>query len=164
MYRITLEWHDGNRLITKTVSQDDNTLKPDIIRVGRGDESLCDIVLKNTDAQIIATVSKIHAEIFFDNNTKNFFIQNLTANRPQPNPLVVNGTKLIQGKIKLTKGSLIQLGKVNLRVKNLEEPQAAPVYQVNCSGPKSHVLEDKYEGKNCPYCGYVVYTGTMIKL
>ncbi|ELR99597.1 FHA domain-containing protein [Gloeocapsa sp. PCC 73106] len=163
MYRIILEWSEGDRLRTRTISTDDPTLFPNVIRLGRGDQTQCDVILTNTDPQIERTVSRLHAEIIFDPQKKAFFLRNLTGDRPAPNPIIVDNQTIIKEVVKLDSGTTIKLGKILLTVKTLEIISTSSQYIVKCSGPKQHLLTKEYEGLNCPYCGYLVFTGTILK-
>lgn len=69
------------------------------------------------------SVSGVHAGLYFDPKTLNFHIRNLTRDRlppKQPNPVWVNGRKMIQEEPALEANSQIQLGHIVLRVKSIE--------------------------------------------
>lgn len=166
MYRITLEWSERGRIRTRTISTDDQTLVPDTIRIGRGDENQCDITLTDTNPKIEKTASKVHAAIVYDSQQKAFFIHNLTRDRKlpkRPNPVIIDGKKIIQEIVKVNRGSVINLGHFLLKVKALELPPNSERFMVKCSGPKQHIVGSEYVGLNCPYCGYIVLTGTTLK-
>jgi len=168
MYRITLEWSDGDRLRTKTITADDYTHTPQKIIIGRGSEDVCDVVLKHQDSQILNTVSNTHLELFYDQNQNSFFAKNLTQNRQHPklpNPVLINGQKVITEVVKIEQGTQIQLGKILLKVKVLEIKKPNNQFVIKCSNPNhSHIVPPEYEGLNCPICGYIVFTGTTLKL
>lgn len=167
MYKLTLEWAEGSQIRSKTITDNDTTIIPNTIRIGRGDETQCDVVLKHPEPEIEYTVSRVHAEISFDTQKNGFFLRNLTQNRQspkQPNPVIVEGKKIITEDVKLQQGTQIQLGKMSLTIKALEIPDTNLEYIVKCSGPKQHIVDKEYEGLNCPYCGYIVFTGTVLKI
>ncbi len=168
MYQITLEWSDTNRVRTKTITDKDYTHTHQKIIIGRGDEDVCDVVLKHQNPQILNTVSNVHLELFYDKNRNCFFAKNLTQNRQPPklpNPAIINGKKVIQETVKIEQGTQIKLGKILLQVKVLELQKPNNKFVVKCSNPNnSHTIDPKYQGLNCPVCGYIVFTGTTIKL
>lgn len=168
MYQITLEWSDTNRVRTKTLTADDYTHTPQKIIIGRGGEDVCDVVLMHQNSQILNTVSNVHLELFYDQNKNCFFAKNLTQNRQPPkvpNPAIINGQKVITEVVKIEQGTKIKLGKILLTVKALELKISNNQFMVKCSNPNhSHTLDPEYEGLNCPICGYIVFTGTTIKL
>ena len=167
MYQITLEWSDTNRVRTKTITSADYTHTPKKIIIGRGSENVCDVVLKHQNPQILKTVSRVHLELLYDQNQNCFFAKNLTQNHQihkLPNPAIINGQKVIKEIVKIEQGSQIKLGKILLKVKFLELQKTNDKFMVTCSNPNDpHVLDLEYEGLNCPICGYIVFTGTMIK-
>jgi len=166
MYRITLAWQEKDRIRTRTIADDDYTLYPNKIIVGRGDENECDITLHHLDPEIIRTVSLIHLEIFYDQETNKFLGKNLTKNRQppkRPNPIIIDGKKIINDIVEIKQNSVLKLGKITMVVRNIELPENKGKYIIKCSGPQKHSLSMEYEGSNCPYCGYVVFTGTTLK-
>ncbi|MBE9221262.1 FHA domain-containing protein [Cyanobacterium stanieri LEGE 03274] len=166
MYSVTLAWQENREIHTRTITENDYTLRPQRIIIGRGEEKECDIILKHSDPTIIKTVSKTHLEIFYDQEKNKLFAQNLTKNRQppkQPNPIIINGKKIIHDILEIHKKTVIKLGKITLVVRNIELPDRTGEYIVKCSGQKKHILPPEYEGLNCPYCGYVVFTGTTLK-
>lgn len=166
MYKLTLEWEEGDRVRTRTITADDQTIVADAIRIGRSNPQQCDILLYHPDANILMTVSGLHIEIYFDRQQNNFYLRNLTKDRQppkRPNPAIVDGKKIVTKDAPIRLGSQIQLGKMQLRVKALEVPQTNTFsYVVTCSGPKHHKLDPQYVGLNCPHCGYLVQIGTML--
>lgn len=168
MYQITLEWSDTNRIRTKTITANDYTHTPNKIIIGRGSKDICDVVLKHQNLQILNTVSNVHLELFYDQDKNSFFAKNLTQNRQPPkipNPIIINGQKIIKEIVKIEQGTKIQLGRILLTIKLLKLNEVQNKFIVKCSNPNhSHALDLEYQGLNCPICGYIVFTGTMIKL
>ncbi|MGY6529837.1 MAG: FHA domain-containing protein [Cyanobacterium sp.] len=166
MYRITLAWQEDREIRTRTIADDDCTLYPQKIIIGRGEQKECDITLKHSDPMIIRTVSNTHLQIFYDQEKNKLFANNLTQNRQppkKPNPIIINGKKIIHDTVEIDKNTVIKLGKITMVVRNIELQNRTGEYIVKCSGAKKHILTPEYEGLNCPYCGYVVFTGTTLK-
>jgi pSer/pThr/pTyr-binding forkhead associated (FHA) protein len=168
MYQITLEWSDNDRIRTKTLTADDYTHISQTIIIGRGGEDVCDVVLKHQNPQILNTVSNVHLALFYDPNRNCFFAKNLTQNRQPPkipNPVIINGKKVITEVVKIEQGTQIKLGKLLLKVKVLDIKKSNNQFVVKCSNPNHpHIIDRQYESLNCPICGYIVFTGTTIKL
>ncbi len=168
MYRITLEWSDTNKVRTKTITAENQTHAPQKIIIGRGSKDVCDVVLKHQNPQTLKTVSHVHLELFYDQNQNCLLARNLTQNRQppkRPNPIIIDGQKIIKEVVKINEGSQIKLGKIVLTVKVLELEKPNQQFMVQCSNPEhTHTLEAEYEGLNCPICGYIVFTGTTLKL
>ncbi|WP_069790239.1 FHA domain-containing protein [Cyanobacterium sp. IPPAS B-1200] len=166
MYRITLAWQENRQIRSRTIADDDYTLYPQKIIIGRGDEKQCDITLKHSDPMIIRTVSQAHLEIFYDQGKNKFLAKNLTQNRQtpkKPNPLIIDRKKVISDTVEINENTVIKLGKITMVVRNIKLPDHCGEYIIKCSGPKEHILSKEHEGLNCPYCGYVVFTGTTLK-
>ena len=167
MYLITLEWSDKHQIRSKTITPKDSTIVPNKIIIGRGEE-VCDVVLQHQDPQIIQTVSTTHLAIFYNQNDKNFYAHNLTRNRQAPlqkNPAFIDGKKVIDEMVRIKLGSQIQLGKILIEVKNLALENDNREFVINCSNPNEpHKLSLEYEGLNCPFCGYIVFAGTTLKI
>jgi len=168
MYQITLQWSEGDRTLTRTITAEDHTHTPQKIIIGRGSEDVCDLVLKHQNPQILNTVSNVHLELFYEQNQNCFFAKNLTQNRQPPklpNPVLINGQKVITEVVKIEQGTKIKLGKILLTVKVLELKKPNNQFVVKCSNPNhSHIVDPQFEGLNCPICGYIVFTGTTLKL
>ncbi|MEN9262034.1 MAG: hypothetical protein Q6L60_13825, partial [Thermostichus sp. HHBFW_bins_43] len=91
----------------------------------------------------------------------------------QPNPIWVNGQKIIQEELALEANSQIQLGRVVLKVKSIEavvkdrgvtlNRGALDALKVKCSRLQNpHYLPPEYQGQNCPYCGYLVLSASLV--
>lgn len=171
MQQLTLEWAAANQNLSQTVSLDQSTKTTGVIRVGR-DATLCDVVLKHPDPSIEKTVSGLHVEIFLNPATNSFYLRNLTRDRQppkQPNPVVVDGQKVITEEVPLRAGSQIRLGRMALTVKAIDSPQAAPQlpqtpqYVKVCANSKTpHHYPLSYNNFNCEICGYVMLGATLI--
>lgn len=162
MYEIALEWTEGNRQITQTITSEQTTKSPGKIRIGR-DETQCDIVLND----FTNTVSRLHIEIFFDTIQNNLTLRNLTQTRQKPNPVIVDHKKIIQQEMPLKIGSQIKLGKWSLKVKHIQLPENEfqsgsnqGSYGVKC--PNGHILAQNYLGDFCPYCGSAVQASETV--
>lgn len=168
MHHLTLEWVIANQNLSQTVSLEQSTRVPGTIRIGR-DIALCDVVLRHPDPAIEKTVSGLHIEIFLDRNTNNFYLRNLTRDRQppkQPNPVVVDGKKVIMEEVPLRAGSQIRLGRMALTVKSVETGQQAPQtpqYMRVCANSKTpHYYPLEYNKLNCEVCGYVMLGATLL--
>lgn len=162
MYGLTLEWREGNRQISQTISPEQTTKQSGRIRIGR-DPTQCDFVLNDTTS----TVSRLHVEIFYHTVSNQLWLRNLTQNRQKPNPVVVDQRKIIQEEAPLKVGSDIKLGKWSLQVKHIQLPQKQAqsnaqerVYGVQC--PNGHIISQSYLGDFCPYCGYAVQASETV--
>lgn len=175
MYQLTLEWteadpatqaaeHPQRRL--QTLSSDMSQL----VTIGR--DPNCDVVL-NDQAR---SVSGVHAGLYFDPKSLSFHIRNLTRDRlppKQPNPIWVNGQKVIQEELSIAPDSQIQLGRMVLKVKSIEAVMkdrgvtlsrgSLDALKVKCSRLQNpHYLPPEYQGQNCPYCGHLVLSASLV--
>jgi len=162
MYGLTLEWSDGERQISQSISSEQTTKQQGTIRIGR-DERQCDVVLNDSTI----TVSRLHVEIFYEATQNTLLLRNLTQNRQQPNPVVVDQQKIIQQETPLKVGSHIKLGKRSLKVKQIklphkqsQQPSHQEVYGVQC--PNGHILSQNYLGDFCPHCGNAVQASETV--
>jgi len=171
MQQLTLEWAIANQNLSQTLLLDQSTKTPGVIRVGR-DASRCDVILNHPDPSIEKTVSGLHIEIFFNPTTNTFYLRNLTRDRQppkQPNPVVVDGQKVITEEVPLRVGSQIRLGRMTLTVRAIELPQVAaqvpgrPQYMKVCANSKTpHYYPLTYDKFNCEACGYVMLGATLL--
>jgi pSer/pThr/pTyr-binding forkhead associated (FHA) protein len=148
MYKISLEWFDGNRTHTRTILAEDKTKENGLITIGR-DENQCDIFFPISET----TVSRSHAAIFYDGKQKKLFVKNLTKNKTTPNPVIVDGKSVILEAAPLKIGSIIKLGKLSINVTQIEFTATGTeqVYGVRCIN--GHLLPYDHIGDFCPYCG-----------
>ena len=166
VYRLTLEWAEANQRRSQTVSP----VLGKLVTIGR--DPGCDVVLNDPTR----SVSGIHAGLYLDPKTLSFHIRNLTRDRlppKQPNPIWVNGRKIIQEELALEVNSQIQLGRIVLSVKSIEvarKDQGVPLsrgtldtLKVRCSRLENpHYLPPEYQGQNCPYCGHLVLSASLV--
>lgn len=109
---LILEWQQDDRTRCQKLFADDSTIKAIIGR----DKDHCDVVIDdNTN-----TVSRIHAEIIKEPSIGKFYLLNRTRVRTKPNPIYVDGEKIIHQLAPLKEGSEICLGKIKLKVKAIE--------------------------------------------
>lgn len=169
MYSLKFEWVDQERTYTQTISDTDKTLFHHKIIIGRGNAQECDVTIQHSNILTLKTVSKKHLEIFYNADNRTFWAKNLTATyKPpkKPNPIVIDGKKIVTEVAPIEEHSEIKLGKVTITVTKMgiaDKGNSEKQYIVKCSGPEQHSLDLKYQGLNCPYCGYIVLTGTIIK-
>ncbi|WAL59367.1 FHA domain-containing protein [Thermocoleostomius sinensis] len=171
MQQLTLEWAAADQHLSQTVSLQQSTKNPGTIRVGR-DATMCDVVIKHPDPTIEKTVSGLHIEIFFNPEHHQFYLRNLTRDRQppkRPNPVVVDGQKVVMEEVPLHVGSQIRLGRMALQVKSIDtqpvpvEPPAVPIYQRVCGNPRTpHYHPLTYDKLNCDICGYVMQGATLV--
>lgn len=162
MYKLTLEWLEGGRERSQTFTSAQGTKCPGAIRIGRSKEQ-CDLVPSESESSL----SRLHVEIFFNSNTNNFWVRNLTRDRPtaKRNPIIVDGQKVLEGEASIKTGSQIQLGKIVLKIRAIEQLEieqinqvsSQPVYGIKC--PSGHVLPYDYLGLFCPHCGKAMQSG-----
>jgi predicted component of type VI protein secretion system len=148
MSSLLLEWQDNQQILTRMISGKE-AVRDKPVTIGRNPN--CDIQIND----VTKTVSGVHVGIFFDSNTNSFYLLNLTRDRPQPNPAIIDGKKICSEEILLHIGSKIQLGKkVKLQVKAIEKQVHR---KSKCSHPKTpHILPLEYLHGNCPMDGSVV--------
>jgi hypothetical protein len=156
MYKITLEWIEGDRTRSQTISDQDNTKEVGNIFIGR-DEIQSDVVLPSSEK----TVSRLHVVIFYDSQRKGLFLKNVTSNKSSPNPAIVDGKIIISEEVLLSHGSIIKLGNLTLRITYLEI--IIPKYGVQCVNCKREIPYD-YIGDFCPHCGYSLQANQTIYL
>lgn len=171
MQQLTLEWAVAGQNLSQTISLQQPTRVPGTIRVGR-DAALCDVVLRHPDPNVEKTVSGLHIEIFLEPQTSTFYLRNLTRDRQppkQPNPVVVDGKKIITEEMPLRVGSQIRLGRMVVTVKAIEtaakQPEVPqnPQYMRVCANAKTpHYYPLDYNKFNCEICGYVMLGATLI--
>ncbi|NJK77135.1 MAG: FHA domain-containing protein [Oscillatoriales cyanobacterium RU_3_3] len=162
MYKLTLEWMEEGRERSQTFTSAQATKCPGAIRIGRSKEQ-CDLVPSETESSL----SRLHVEIFLNTNTNNFWVRNLTRDRPSAkrNPIIVDGQKIMDGEIKIETGSQIQMGKITLKIRAIEQLEVEqtervsgqPVYGIKC--PSGHILPYNYLGLFCPHCGKGIQSG-----
>jgi predicted component of type VI protein secretion system len=163
MYRFTLEWLEGSQLRSKTVSAVEAEERQTPFRIGR-DEQQCDVVVNDETS----SVSRFHAEILFKSEQSRLYLRNATAERSQPNLVIVDGQKILKQEIVLQMGSEIQLGKLKMKVTSLkvaqpvvnsfpnqqppnQQPSQQQEYGLQCLN--GHQVSYDHVGLFCPFCG-----------
>ncbi|MBE9214289.1 FHA domain-containing protein [Plectonema cf. radiosum LEGE 06105] len=157
MYKITLEWFEEGHQRSRTFSSKDNTKEKGKIFIGR-DEEKCDIILPLNEK----SVSRLHVVIFYDFQKNCFLLKNLTSDRPQPNPVIVDGKKIIAQQANISLGTVIQLGKITLKIRQLDIIKSQQLYGLKC--PNGHQIPFDYVGDFCPHCGFSLQAGQTIVL
>ncbi|MBE9211965.1 FHA domain-containing protein [Plectonema cf. radiosum LEGE 06105] len=115
--------------------------------IGR-DENQCDIILPINEK----SVSRLHVVIFYYYQKNCFIIKNLTSDRPQPNPVIVDGKTIIYQQANISSGTIIQLGKIALKIRQLETIKSKQSYWLRCLN--GHQIRYDYIGDFCPHCGF----------
>lgn len=147
MYKITLEWTEKGRQRSEQIFSEDNSKEKGKIFIGR-DKNQCDVILPITEK----SVSRLHAVMFYDSHNHCFFLKNLTSNRLQPNPVIVDGKIIISEQVSIASESIIQLGRIFLKVKLLETIQSQQSYGLRCLN--GHQIPYDYIKDFCPHCGF----------
>ncbi|NJN13121.1 MAG: FHA domain-containing protein [Richelia sp. RM2_1_2] len=147
MYQIILEWFEEGHQRSQTLSSESNTREKGKIFIGR-DEDKCDIILPINEK----SVSRLHVVIFYDYQKNCFLIKNLTSDRPQPNPVIVDGKTIIYQQANISSGTIIQLGKIALKIRQLETIKSKQSYGLRCLN--GHQIPYDYIGDFCPHCGF----------
>jgi predicted component of type VI protein secretion system len=161
--QLTLKWKtEAGVEQIQTIQNGQPSKNPGTVRIGR-DPAQCDIVLSHP------TVSGLHVEIFFDRELQEFRVRNLR----QSNLPMVDGKILAQTEAKLSSGSRINLGQVELEVIAMSvavvsgpptvllSPQATPGYstptvllQYGLQCPKcSRISPYAQLDAGCAWCG-----------
>lgn len=120
LHELTLEWFEGGEIRTFTIQENQQSKNPGRIRIGR-DPQVCDIVVPE------ASVSALHAEIFFQGAKERFYLRNLR----QKNPPVVDGQLLLAGEMPLAVGSTLRLGTQSFKVSAIEIKKVPVGYTFN---------------------------------
>lgn len=114
---LILEWFENGQQGTQRILENQPTKNPGTFRIGR-DPAACDLVLA------APTVSRQHAEIFFNAQQHRFYVRSLNQN----NPPVVDGQALPIGEVVLHEGSILRLGQIDFRVTGITRNQFPPGY------------------------------------
>lgn len=101
---LTLTWREGGTKQSHTIGSENKHGFPTRVHLGR-DPSRCDLVFADQ------TVSALHAEIYFDDDSENFYLRNL---RPA-NPPFLNDRKVV-AVTPLARGVVLYLGKVAIAI------------------------------------------------
>ena len=183
MKELTLEWQEEGQHRTQKIYDRQPSINPGTVRIGRDPEQ-CDIVLTQKER----TVSRLHVEIFFNQQQNSFYLRNLKAN----NPPVVDGQQLIQGEVRLHQGSTIYLGQMEVKVvavslgvpetvivqhqlhKRVNQPVPPPPGSVRssmptrptgvqCANPKcGRIWPEAMRNSICAACGWSLNAGQSV--
>ena len=146
--QLTLGWTEAGVRQTQTIQNGQPSKNFGTVRLGR-DPAKCDIVFSDS------SVSGLHVEIFFNQELHEYVLRNLR----ESNPPLVDGKLLTQGEARLSSGSHIHLGQVQIDVISVSAtavgiPQtvllSAPAVQSSPAptGPSNYGLQ-------CPKCSSV---------
>ena len=143
--QLTLAWTEAGVRQTLTIQNGQPSKNPGTVRLGR-DPAKCDIVFSHP------SVSGLQVEIFFNQELQEYAVRNLR----ESNPPLVDGKILARGEAKLSPGSRIHLGQVQIEVVKVTEVEVAAPQTVLLSGPPARVNSgptgpSKY-GLQCPKC------------
>lgn len=119
-YKMTLTWQDAKQTQEHTLYSHSSGQSSSHCRIGR-DPQHCDIALPSITQKDL-TVSKLHAEISFDQTQNQFQLINLTGHR---NPPQVDGQRVFDHPVTLSQDSVITLGEVVLYVSEINTPSIA---------------------------------------
>lgn len=165
MFKVTLEWREGEQLRSQTLSTTQTTKQAGKIRIGR-DEAQCDVVLTDSEK----TVSRLHAELFLNSTDHMVTLRNLTRDHEgKQNPIMVNHHKVIHQEIPLSVGTSLQFGRMLVTLSDIEVAQAAvtpskaqPSFGIKCH-TCGNVISYDYLGLACPYCGSTVQADDTVE-
>lgn len=146
--QLNLIWTEAGVRQIQTIQNGQPSKNPGTVRLGR-DRAKCDIVFSHE------SVSGLHVEIFFNHELHEYAVRNLRAS----NPPLVDGKILASGEAKLTSGSRIHLGQVQIEVVEVTEMQVAAPLTVLLSAPavqsSSPPMGHSIYGLQCPKCSRI---------
>ncbi|MEG3863498.1 FHA domain-containing protein [Microcoleus sp. herbarium12] len=146
--QLTLAWTEAGVHQTRTIQYGQPTKNPGTLRLGR-DPAKCDLVFSDS------SVSGLHVEIFFNRELQEYAVRNL---RPS-NPPLVDGKIIAQGEAKLSSGSRIHLGQVEIEVVEVSAGALAIPLTVLLSAPaaqsSSQPTQPSAYGLQCPKCSRI---------
>jgi eukaryotic-like serine/threonine-protein kinase len=117
IHELTLEWREGGEIKDFTLIESQDSKTPARIRIGR-DPQVCNIVVPE------ASVSALHAEIFFYREKNQFYLRNLR----QKNPPILDGQLLLAGEMPLAIGSSLRLGQQQFKVSIIQSKRSSLGY------------------------------------
>lgn len=115
MYKITLEWTQDNQRRSQTISSQQQTKVPGIVRIGR-DPGQCDVVVQDPNNH----VSRLHAEVFLNRNSNLLYLRNATSKNNQPNVVLLDEQTILENELPLRDGSIITLRDFLIEVAHIE--------------------------------------------
>ncbi len=98
MPNLLLEWQENQQMLTRIINGE-KAMRNKPTTIGRNPS--CDIQLND----VFKTISGVHVGVFFEPITNNFYLLNLTSDRSQPNPAIVDGKKVFTEEVILHTGS-----------------------------------------------------------
>ena len=167
MYRLTFQWTEAGAAKSQTLALREVNGQVGTIRIGR-DAERADLLLNDPDKR----VSRQHVEVFFKRSEQQFYVRNLTRDKPagSQNPAIIDGRRAIAEELPLNLGSTIEIGTFVVELTAIELPTAEdsqkaaeqPVFGVKC--PNDHLISYEYLGLVCPHCGEAVQAGETVQL
>ena len=118
MQEIIISWQEKGLTKTETIKEIQPSKNPGIVRLGR-EPSDCDITFSDL------SISRLHVEIFYNNQHNKFYLRNLKANNP---PMVDNQLVVKDAEVALNHNSLMCLGQTKIKViynKTLTSPRTS---------------------------------------
>ncbi len=106
MNEIIISWQEKDLTKTKTIRELQPSKNPGTVRLGR-EPSNCDIIFGDP------SISRVHVEIFYNNQYDKFYLRNLKSNNP---PIVDNELVVKPAEVVLNNNSVICLGQTKLKL------------------------------------------------
>ncbi|MDE5076189.1 MAG: FHA domain-containing protein [Trichodesmium sp. St5_bin2_1] len=106
MNEIIISWQEKELTKTKTIRELQPSKNPGTVRLGR-EPSNCDIIFDDP------SISRVHVEIFYNNQYDKFYLRNLKSNNP---PIVDNELVVKPAEVVLNNNSVICLGQTKIKV------------------------------------------------
>jgi Inner membrane component of T3SS, cytoplasmic domain len=173
MSELTLTWIEAGQVKQAIVGDRQSSKHPGTFIVGRNPEQ-CDILLADL------SVSRLHAEIFFDPARNGFYLRKLPEGRLDP---IVDGHPFPDGEAPLKLGSHIWLGSTQIAVVAIdvsappapEQPSIQPAieshfYKLRCPNPNcfnpdpQKLVGCEHLRLGCPWCGYSLAAAQSVLL
>ena len=106
MNEIIISWQEKDLTKIKTIRELQPSKNPGTVRLGR-EPSNCDIIFDDP------SISRVHVEIFYNNQYDKFYLRNLKSNNP---PIVDNELVVKPAEVVLNNNSVICLGQTKIQV------------------------------------------------
>jgi len=106
MNEIIISWQEKDLTKIKTIRELQPSKNPGTVRLGR-EPSNCDIIFGDP------SISRVHVEIFYNNQYDKFYLRNLKSNNP---PIVDNELVVKPAEVVLNNNSVICLGQTKIKV------------------------------------------------
>lgn len=134
MSQLTLSWQEQGTVRSQSFDLAHlNSKSPGGIRLGR-DQQQCDLVLNDP------SVSRLHAEVSWNETDQQFYIRNLR----NINPIAVDGQVITQGIQPIRHGTMIVLGETTLQVTQVESAPTLTVKSLPLQRPLSSITLSHY--------------------